>query len=166
LTNSEAYKKLKVDTRPEWTFKIFTKPAALVVEHYDEAHTISEKEMRDLLKGFLEKEYVWKGKMEEEVVEIPPVLTLERYKWLPKYLYPRFMRAVCEALGVPYSRAIVEALVYEAETPKAKVEFKEPTEWEKAEKRAKELSQRYERLWEEIEALEKFYKEVKLRRKE
>jgi hypothetical protein len=138
----------------------------LVVEHFDEVHTFSEKDLKDLLKGFLEKEYVWRGKIGEEAFEISPVIVLERFKWLPKYLYPRFMRAVCEALGVPYSRAIVEALMYEAETPKAKIEFREPTEWEKAEKRAKELSQRYERLWEEIEALEKFYKEVKLRRKE
>jgi len=174
MGNSEARKKLREeefekekklrDIKAEWICKVFKRPPGLAVDHMGEVHVLSEEDLRDLMRGYL-REYVWKGKIEEEVFPIEPIIDLTRYSWLPKYMYRRFLMAVCEALGIIYRPELLEELVYPRETEKARVEFPEKPYWIEPEKRARELSQRYEYIYDEIEALERFFKSVKEREK-
>jgi len=163
---SEAYKKLKkeVEVKEEWIFRIFDKPPGLTIDHLGEVHQLAEKELRDLMQGYLKGEYymdVIYDPEERAYVHVLTMINLGRYGWLPKYLYKKFLKCVCEVLGIPYRPQMLEAVVPKPLTPKARVMFAEKKPWDLAEERAKELEERYERVWEEIEGLEKFFKEVK-----
>ena len=174
MGNSDAYKKLreeefekekkKRDLKAEWIFKEFKKPPGLAIDHMGEVHVLSDDDLRDLMRGYLQ-EYVWKGKISGEVFELTPVVDLSRYAWLPKYMYRRFLRSVCEVLGIIYRPELLEEMIFPPETEKARVEFAEKPFWAAPEERAKELAKRYEYVYDEIEALERFFKSVKEKEK-
>jgi len=163
---SEALKKLKkeAEVKEEWIFRIFDKPPGLTVNHLGEVHQLAEKELKDLMQGYLKGEYymdVIYDPEERAYVHVLTMINLGRFRWLPKYLYRKFLKCVCEVLGIPYRPQMLEAVVPKPLTAKARVAFAEKKPWDLAEERAKELEERYERVWKEIEGLEKFFKEVK-----
>jgi hypothetical protein len=166
MPDSEALKKLKkeVEVKEEWIFKIFDKPPGLTVDHMGEAHQLAEKELRDLMRGYLKGEYfmdVVYDPKEKAYVHVLKIIDLSRYKWLPRYLYKKFLKCVCEVLDIPYRPQMLDAVTAQRLTAKARIAFAEKKLWDLAEERAKELAERYERIYEEIAGLEKFFKEEK-----
>lgn len=172
----------KKPSKPEWVFVVHKKPPGLTVLHgrgisrlsqkeikelmkihggelpvtrARDVHVFSEDELRDLMRGYLEKEFymdvieVEVGRIEQKPpvplkgrIPVMQVINLKRYDWLPKYLYPRFLRHVCEALGIIYRPFMLEAVYPVPLTPKAMVEFRPKPFWYKYEKRLEELKTR------------------------
>jgi len=162
--NSDAYKKLKKEEkepRPEWIFKVSTKPPSLVIDHMSDKHILSEKELREIMRGYLKGEHyeaVIKDEETGELVHVLHIIDLSRYTWLPKYLYKRFLRSLCEALGLIYRPEMMEAVTPVKLTPRALVRFREKTIWEKEEEHAKETEDVVNLVNKDIAALEKFFK--------
>lgn len=127
--------------RPEWTFKVFKKPAGLLVDHFGDKLLLSERELKDLAVGKVD---------------------MSRYSAIPKKMYRVFMMNVVDALGMVYRPYMVEQVTPE-KVRRPRYKLPEKMEWDIAEKRAKELKERYERIMVEIEALEAFFKAVKKR---
>lgn len=158
MGDSKALKKLKSERpKPEWVFKVFTKPPGLKVIHGGDVHVLSEAEMRTLMHGWWRKE--WKLG-ERRYISVEHRVDLARYKWLPKYMYKRFVKAVCEALGIVYRPYMVEYLT-PPKMRKAKIVFPEKMPWDKALKRSEELKEKVEYYKEFYEALDEFFKKVK-----
>jgi len=179
MPDSEAYKKLKEEARvargtvayrykvretgAEWVFKVFDKPPGLTIDHRGETVTFSEKELRDLMRGYLKGEYYMEviyDPVEKAYIHVMAMINLGRFTWLPKYLYKTFLKSVCEALGIPYRVQMLEAVEPRPLTPKARVEFAEKKVWDVELERAKELKELLERSKREEEDLEKFFKAV------
>ena len=163
---SEALKKLKkeVEVREEWIFRIFDKPPGLTVEHLGDVHQLAVEELRDLMRGYLKGEYymyVIYDPEEKAYIHVMTMINLGRYRWLPKYLYNKFLRCVCEVLGIPFRLQMLDAVVPKPLTPKARVVFPEKKPWDEGLERCKELKEKFDRDKEEIEGLIKFFKEVK-----
>lgn len=169
MGNSDALKKLKNEfekekkkrsLKAEWIFKIFKKPRGLLVDHMGEVHQLTRKELEDLMRGYLKGEYFMDVIYDEEgkAVHVMKMIDLSRYTWLPKYMYRRFLKAVCDTLGLVYRPFMLEAVTARRLTPKAMVEFGEKPFWHEPEERAKELAEKYEYVHGEIEALERFFK--------
>jgi len=160
------FERMKKETKklreaPDWTIEVLTKPKGLKVSCKRYVHLLSEKELKDLMRGELEKEFTFKGKIDEEEIKLTPTVDLHRYDWLPKYMYRKFVRAVCDLLGIEYTPQMIVEMVFEPETPKATVEFREPTLIDKTEKRAEELKNTLASYRSEIDTLEQFFKGVK-----
>jgi hypothetical protein len=158
VSPSEALKKLKKEYKEEWVFKVFKNPPGLTIEHMGDTHQLSEKEMRDLMRGYLRGEYYMEVIKDKEGHEIHvlTMIDLSRYKWLPKYLYRRFLMYVCDALGLVYRPLMLEAVVSVPLTPKAVVEFAPKPYFYEYEKRAAELGERRKVTMSEIDELMKF----------
>jgi len=166
MPDSEALKKLKkeVEVKEEWVFRIFDKPPGLTVEHLGDVHQLAVEELRDLMRGYLKGEYymyVIYDPEEKAYIHVMTMINLGRYRWLPKYLYNKFLRCVCEVLGIPFRLQMLDAVVPKPLTPKARVVFPEKKPWDEGLERCKELKEKFDRDKEEIEGLIKFFKEVK-----
>lgn len=154
MGNSDAYKKLKKEEgkekgyvdwtdRPEWIYRVFTKPPGLLVDHFGDKTTFSEAELNVLVTGKVD---------------------MARYTQFPKSEYRTLLRRACEALGIVYRPYMLEQII-PPKVQKARIEFPEPREWDLAEKRAGELKKKYASINEDIVlALEAFLKERRKRK--
>ena len=166
---SKALKKLRkeVEVKEEWVFRIFDKPPGLTVDHRGDIHQLAVKELRDLMRGYLKGEYYMDVVYDPEegaYIHVLTMINLARYPWLPKYLYTKFLRCVCEVLGIPYRPQMMDAIMPRHLTPKARVVFPEKLEkklWDEGLGRCEELKEELDRDKEYIEGLIKFFKEVK-----
>lgn len=166
MPDSEALEKLKkeVTVREEWIFRIFDKPPGLTINHMGEVHQLAEVELRDLMLGYLKGEYyidVVYDPEERAYIHVMTMINLGRYRWLPKYLYKKFLKCVCEVLDIPYRPRMLDAVVPKPLTPKARVEFAEKKPWDEGLERCEELKEKLDRDKDMIEGLIKFFKGVK-----
>ena len=163
MGDSKAHKKLKEDEvevveRPEWVFKVFTKPAGLFIDHFGDKHNFSKDELEEVVTG--EKSISYFDVADKKWKEKKELIDLGRYPWLPKGMYRAFVMNACDALGLVYRPYMVERITPEA-MPKARIEFKQKSEVEKVLERTKDLEVKYRIIGEEIKALEDFWKLVK-----
>ena len=159
MGDSKAYKKLKsqAERKAEWRIEVVD--GTVVVDHFGEVHVISKKECKEIYKEAMERYYeILPERIKKGYWGLP--YSLARYKWLPKYMYRRFLRAVCEAVGKPYRAWMVDVLT-PPKRVKARIVFPKKMEWDVLEERAKELKKKIEWYKGFIDDLEKFFKEVK-----
>jgi len=146
MVNSEAHKELakkRTDwtTRPEWSFKVFKKPAGLVIDHFGDVITFSKRELEELVTGRVD---------------------MARYPMIPKRLYRTLLVRATEALGIIYRPYMLEQII-PPKVKKVRIEFPEPFVWDVALKRAEDLKRRIDYV--EKEYISKFEALLKLREK-
>lgn len=145
-----------------------------------DVHILSEEELNDLMRGYLNKEYYmdvieipvgYIGKKGEKIqlkerIPVMQVINLKRYNWLPKYLYARFLRAVCEALGIIYRPFMLDAVFPVPLTPKAVIQFKPKPFWVEYERRIEAAKEREKLVKSEFDESIEFLKKLKEYEKE
>lgn len=170
------------EKREEWVIEVFKNPPGVTVNHGGDIHEFSEEELLDLtMEYILIRDMVVASEDYEVFMEwfsLPSVyviygreipsyrariqeVNLGIYEWLPKYMYVKFLKAVCEAVGVEYNNLLLVMLTPPAKGRSWKLEFHEKTELEQIEERTKDLKTRYSMINTEINALERFFKEMK-----
>jgi len=144
MGNSDAYRELKKEyvdwtERPEWVFKVFKKPAGLMIDHMGDRITLSERELRELTVGKVD---------------------MARYPSIPKRMYRTFLMKACEALGSIYRPYMLEQ-VTPPKVEKARIEFPQKMPWDTALEEVEELKLKEEYWREEIAQLEEFFRRAK-----
>lgn len=147
MTDSEAHKKLKEEEkkafeppeREEWTFKVFTSPPGLSIDHFGDRLQLSKSELEDLVEGKVD---------------------MARYPMIPKYMYRKIIHSACDALGLVYRAWMVER-VTPPTLPKARIEFPPKSIFDEILERTKDLEVKYRIYNEEIKALEEFFRMIK-----
>jgi len=163
VVDGAAYDKLKKESETVEEFVILYKPTTLKVTHDRIVHTLSEREMREVMKGYFQKDYYMDVVKDEEgnLVHILHPIDLSRFAWLPRYLYVKFVKSVCEALGIPFRPMMMESIVPVPLTPKARVEFRQKTIIEKTEARVEEIKTREGAMKREIDEIKQFFEGMK-----
>ena len=163
MVDGASHDKLKKEEDTGEEFVILRKPTTLKVTHDRIVHTVSLFEMKDVMRGYYEKEFYMDIVVDEEghKVHILHPIDLSRFAWLPRYLYVKFVKSICEALGIPFRPLMMESIVPVPLTPKARVEFRQKTVIEKTEARVGEIKEREEAMKREIEEISKFFKGLK-----
>ena len=164
MVDGAAHDKLKKEIEnPAEEFVILRKPTTLKVTHDRIVHTVSLWEMKDVMRGYFDKEFYMDIVIDDEghKVHILHPIDVSRFGWLPRYLYVKFVKSVCEALGILFRPIMMESIVPVPLTPKAKVEFRQKTIIEKTEIRVAEIKEREEAMKREIEDINKFFKGLK-----
>jgi hypothetical protein len=164
MVDGAAHDKLKKEMdKPAEEFIILRNPTTLKVTHDRVVHTISAFEMKDVMRGYFEKEFYMDVITDEEghKVHILSPIDLSRFTWLPRYYYREFVMSMCEALGILFRPLMMESVVPVRLTPKAKVMFREKTIIEKTEARVEEIKTREEAMKREIEDINNFFRGLK-----
>ena len=166
---SDAHEKLKKEEpKAEWRVFILPDKSGLKIDHFGEVHTLSKKELKDVMRGFFPEEYYMDVLVDTESgqkVYVKHLIDLSRYSWLPKYMYRRFLRATCEVLEIPYKVEMLDLVMSTRLTPKALVIFPEKSVFEKAEKRTAEIKEREESMKREIKSIREFMESMKEEKK-
>lgn len=146
MGDSRAHKELKKEKeyvdwteRPEWVFKVFKKPAGLMVNHMGDRMTLSKRELKELSLGKVD---------------------MARYPAVPKRMYRTFMVKVCEALGIIYRPYMLEQ-VTPPKVKRVRIEFPKKMPWDTALEEVEELKKKEEYWREEIAQLEEFFRRAK-----
>lgn len=168
---SDAYEELKNEERgkPAWIIKTTKKPPSVTIGRGGEyIHTLSGEELRDIMRGYFQKEYYYAVIVDEETgheIHVMRMIDLSKYTWLPRYMYRRFLKATCEVLGIVYRLEMLDAVTSKRLTPKAYVVFPPKSVFEKVEKRTAEIKEREESIKREIDNLREFMKGQKEEKK-
>jgi len=168
---SDAHEELKNEERgkPAWIIKITKNPPTITIGRGGEyIHVLSGEELKDIMRGYFQKEYYYAVIVDVETgheIHVMRMIDLSKYTWLPRYMYRRFMKAICEALGIVYRLEMLDAITSKPLTPKVRVIFPQKSVFEKVEKRTAEIKEREESIKREIENLREFMKGQKEEKK-